>query len=152
LKPLDGAHAAGARIILTARNPERLQRTAKEIDALSTAAFDATDFKLLKRFFDDRSAHLLLRLQIARDAANKVRPGGTLLFMGAPAMTRNLSLVLARPSQPHRAGLVDTPLSAQLLGDELENRRNQLRSMLPIRRVVEASDVAALALHIMKGG
>jgi hypothetical protein len=64
LKPLDGAHAEGVRIILTARNPERLQRTAKEIDALSTAAFDATDFKLLKRFFDDRSAHLLLRLQI----------------------------------------------------------------------------------------
>jgi NADP-dependent 3-hydroxy acid dehydrogenase YdfG len=43
LKPLDGAHAAGARIILTARNPEGLQRAAKEIDALSTAAFDATD-------------------------------------------------------------------------------------------------------------
>jgi hypothetical protein len=27
-------------------------------------------------------AHLLLPLQVARDAARKVRPGGTLLFMG----------------------------------------------------------------------
>jgi len=47
------------------------------------------------------------------------------------------------------AGFVDTPLSATLPGDELENRRNQLRTALPIRRVVTAADVAALAVHIM---
>ena len=47
------------------------------------------------------------------------------------------------------AGFVDTPLSATLLGDELENRRKQLRETLPIRRVVEPADVAALAVHIM---
>jgi NAD(P)-dependent dehydrogenase (short-subunit alcohol dehydrogenase family) len=47
------------------------------------------------------------------------------------------------------AGFVDTPLSAALLGDELENRRNQLRATLPIRRVVTAADVAALAVHLM---
>src|SRR5438445_408200 len=47
------------------------------------------------------------------------------------------------------AGFVDTPLSAALLGDELENRRNQLRATLPIRRVVGPADVAALAVHIM---
>jgi hypothetical protein len=40
-------------------------------------------------------------------------------------------------------------LSASLLGDELDNRRNQLRATLPIRRVVTASDVTALAVHIM---
>jgi len=33
------------------------------------------------------------------------------------------------------------------LGDELENR--QLRAELPIRRVVQPADVAALAVHIM---
>jgi NAD(P)-dependent dehydrogenase (short-subunit alcohol dehydrogenase family) len=32
---------------------------------------------------------------------------------------------------------------------ELENRRNQLRATLPIRRVVGPTDVAALAVHIM---
>ena len=47
------------------------------------------------------------------------------------------------------AGFVDTSLSASLLGDELENRRNQLRATLPIRRVVGPADVAALAVHIM---
>jgi NAD(P)-dependent dehydrogenase (short-subunit alcohol dehydrogenase family) len=47
------------------------------------------------------------------------------------------------------AGFVDTPLSASLLGDELENRRNQLRATLPIRRVVGPADVAALAVHLM---
>ena len=30
----------------------------------------------------DVDAHLLLPLQVARDALSKVRPGGTLLFMG----------------------------------------------------------------------
>jgi len=40
-------------------------------------------------------------------------------------------------------------LSASLLGDELESRRNQLRATLPIGRVVGPADVAALAVHIM---
>jgi len=67
-----------------------------------------------------------------------------------PALTASLALELA----PVRinliaAGFVDTPLSASLLGDELDNRRNQLRATLPIRRVVTAVDVAALAVHIM---
>jgi hypothetical protein len=39
-------------------------------------------------------------------------------------------------------------LAASLVGDELENRRNQLRATLPIRRIVGPADVAALALHI----
>ncbi len=47
------------------------------------------------------------------------------------------------------AGFVDTPLSATLLGDELEGRRKELGTTLPIRRVVQAADVAALAVHIM---
>ena len=47
------------------------------------------------------------------------------------------------------AGFVDTPLSAAILGDQLENRRAQLRETLPIRRVVGPADVAALAVHLM---
>ena len=47
------------------------------------------------------------------------------------------------------AGFVDTPLSAELLGDQFEERRNQLRTTLPIGRVVGPADVAALAVHIM---
>lgn len=195
------ARTEGAKVILTGRNPERLQRAATEVDALSTAAFDATDFKLLERFFGDLSgpvdhvlvtgpgpyyttladldfdrarshldAHVLLPLQVARHAGKKVRPGGTLLFMSGtngrrtakgfvlisaltaalPAMARNLAFELA-PVRVNliAAGFVDTPLSASLLGDELENRRNQLRATLPIQRVVEPGDVAALAVHIM---
>src|SRR5207248_4720859 len=46
------ARAEGAGVILTGRNPERLQRAAPELDALSSAAFDATDFDRLERFFD----------------------------------------------------------------------------------------------------
>jgi NAD(P)-dependent dehydrogenase (short-subunit alcohol dehydrogenase family) len=194
------ARAEGARVILAARNPERLRQAAREVDALSTSAFDAADPVAIERFFRDLpmidhvmvtagrpyygrladmdfaqirdliGEHLLQAIYVARYAANKVRPGGTLIFMGGtggrrpangmsitgamtaalPALTANLALELA-PVRVNliAAGFVDTPLSAELLGDELENRRNQLRATLPIRRVVEAADVAALAVHIM---
>jgi NAD(P)-dependent dehydrogenase (short-subunit alcohol dehydrogenase family) len=48
-----------------------------------------------------------------------------------------------------RRHFVDTPLSERLLGEKIEDRRNQLRATLPIRRVVGPADVAALAIHIM---
>jgi NAD(P)-dependent dehydrogenase (short-subunit alcohol dehydrogenase family) len=72
------------------------------------------------------------------------------LAAAGPAMTKTLALELA-PVRVNliAAGFVDTPLSAAILGDELENRRNQLRATLPIRRVVGPADVAALAVHIM---
>src|SRR5579863_8324362 len=50
------ARAEGARLILTGRNPEALQRAASELDALSAAAFDATDPAALERFFGDLPA------------------------------------------------------------------------------------------------
>ena len=116
------------------------------------------------------SEHILLALWVARNAAGKVRPGGTLVFMGgtgARRPARGLALVsaataampafvagLALDLAPVRvnliaAGFVDTPLSASLLGDHLDARREQLRTSLPIRRVVGPADVAALAVHIM---
>jgi len=116
------------------------------------------------------SEHILLALWVARNAASKVRPGGTLVFMGgtgARRPARGLALVsaataampafvagLALDLAPVRvnliaAGFVDTPLSASLLGADLDARRDQLRATLPIRRVVGPADVAALAVHIM---
>jgi NAD(P)-dependent dehydrogenase (short-subunit alcohol dehydrogenase family) len=47
------ARVEGAKLILTGRNPERLQRTASELHVLSTAAFDATDPAALDRFFHE---------------------------------------------------------------------------------------------------
>lgn len=146
------ARAEGAEVILTARDPDRLQRVGVELGA-SVSAFDATDFERLGKFFDelprpidhvlvtgpgpyyapladfdfdaacrDLEAHVLLPLHIARNAARKVRPGGTLLFIGGtggrstavgltlistltaamPAMTKNLALELA----PVRVNLI----------------------------------------------
>ncbi len=147
------ARAEGANLILTGRNPERLQQAARELDARSTAAFDATDRARLGGFFRDLPTrvdhvmvtagqphygrlldldfeearrgldeHILLVLQVARDAASHMRPGGTLLFMGGtggrhpavgtgiastvtaalPALTANLALELA----PVRVNLI----------------------------------------------
>src|ERR1700678_4361004 len=47
------ARAEGAKVIPTGRETERLQRAASEVDAVSTAAFDATDPVALDRFFRD---------------------------------------------------------------------------------------------------
>src|ERR1700685_3300104 len=50
------ARAEGAKVILTGRNAERLQRAAREFEALSTTAFDATDTASIERFFRDLQA------------------------------------------------------------------------------------------------
>src|SRR5207237_4997958 len=114
--------------------------------------------------------HATLGLQVARNARPKMRPGGTLLLMGgtggrridhrlgivsaATAVLPPFTAALALELAPIRvnliaAGFVDTPLSATLLGDQLEERRNELRRTLPIGRVVGPADVAALAVHLM---
>jgi NAD(P)-dependent dehydrogenase (short-subunit alcohol dehydrogenase family) len=118
----------------------------------------------------DVDTHLMLPILIARQASGKVRPGGTLLFLSGtggrrtatgltlisaltaalPALTRNLAVEIA-PIRVNliAAGFVDTPLSASLLGDQLDARREQLRTTLPIGRVVGPADIARLAVHLM---
>jgi NAD(P)-dependent dehydrogenase (short-subunit alcohol dehydrogenase family) len=195
------ARAEGADVIVTGRNPDRLQTAATALGALSTATFDANDLAALEAFFaqlegpidhvmvtaggpyyaplaemdfdEARRAlqeHPMLMLGVARHAAGKVRSGGTLLFMSGTggrrtgiglgiisaataalsALTANLALEIA----PVRVnliapGFVDTPLSASLLGDQLEVRRSELRTTLPLGRAVGPADVAALAVHVM---
>lgn len=195
------ARMEGADVILTGRNPNRLEAAAADVGTQRTAAFDANDPAALRRFFEDLptpidhvlvtaggpryapllemdadevrrqlTEHIMLGLEVARNAANKMRPGGTLLFMGGtggrrighglgiasaataalPPFTAALALELA-PVRVNliAAGFVDTPLSASLLGDRLDERRNELRTKLPIGRVVGPADDAALAVHIM---
>jgi NAD(P)-dependent dehydrogenase (short-subunit alcohol dehydrogenase family) len=195
------ARTEGAEVVLTGRNRERLEQAAADVDAHSTAGFDATDSAALKQFFDGMpdpidhvmvtgpgpsygpllemdpdqvreviGDHVVLSLEVARNAAPKMRAGGTLIFMGGTGgrrISRELGIVsaataalppfvatLALELAPVRvnliaAGFVDTPLSASLLGDQLEERRNELRTTLPIGRVVGPEDVAALAVHLM---
>ena len=47
------------------------------------------------------------------------------------------------------AGFVNTPSSASLPGDEIDERREQLRTTLPIGRVLGPADIAAPAVHLM---
>jgi NAD(P)-dependent dehydrogenase (short-subunit alcohol dehydrogenase family) len=194
------AHQESAKVIITARDPERVQRAGLEL-AGSIAAFDATDFHRLGSFFDELrkpidhvlvtapgphnvpladldvdearrqlEARLLLPLQVARRAADAVRPAGTLLFIGCTdgrqaiagrtfitaitaalsSMTKSLACELA-PIRVNviAAGFVDTAQSAAMLGDRRRARREQLASTLPIRRVIGPADIAALAVHLM---
>jgi NAD(P)-dependent dehydrogenase (short-subunit alcohol dehydrogenase family) len=195
------ARAEGAEVILTGRNPDRLEHAARELGAYSTAAFDVGDPEAVDRFFEglpDQVDHVMvtaggpyyaplaaidlaearrsfdehvwLAVRLAQLAPGRVRPGGTLLFISGtggrkqgvglsiigaataamPALVANLALEMA----PIRInliapGFVDTGLSASLLGDQLEARREQLRSTLPVGRVIGPEDVAALATHVM---
>jgi NAD(P)-dependent dehydrogenase (short-subunit alcohol dehydrogenase family) len=119
---------------------------------------------------DALSGHIVVGLEVARNAVGKMRSGGALILMGGtgarriarglgiapaaiaamPAFAASLALEVA-PVRVNliAAGFVDTPLSASLLGDQLEERRVELRATLPIGRVVTPADVAALAVHIM---
>jgi NAD(P)-dependent dehydrogenase (short-subunit alcohol dehydrogenase family) len=195
------ARAQGAEVILTGRNPERLEQPGRELGALRTEAFDAADPSALAHFFDSCLApidhvmvtagdppyggllepspqearrlltgRLVLPLDVARAAVGKMRPLGSLIFMGStghrrprigegiistvsvatPTLIANLALELA-PVRVNMVapGFVDTRLSASLLGDRLEARREELRATLPIGRVVGPGDVAALAVHLM---
>src|SRR5581483_11371211 len=104
------------------------------------------------------SDHVVTALGVARHAVPRMRPGGTLLLMGgtggrrisralgiasaATAVLPPFTAALALEIAPVRvnliaAGFVDTPLSASLLGDGLDARREELRETLPIGRVVE---------------
>ena len=50
------ARAEGADVVLTGRNPGRLNQAALEVGAQRTAAFDATDTAALAGFFQDLPA------------------------------------------------------------------------------------------------
>ncbi len=194
------ARAEGAELTLTARSADRLHRVGLELGASVAAFDALDFERLGRFFdelptpvdhvmvtgpgpyyapladfdFDegrrDVDAHLWLPMHVARNAVGRVRPGGTLLFIGGtggrrpgsgfalisaltaatPAMAKSLAVELA-PIRVNviAAGFVDTPLSASLLGDDLEQRREQLRDTLPIGRVVGPADIAAVAVHLM---
>ena len=193
------ARGEGASVTITARDPDRLHRAGLEVGASTAAFDATDLERLARFFAElpgpidhlllsgsgptyvpfaeldpetarrDVETHLLLQLQVARNAAGRMRPGGTLIFIGGTggrrpsvgpvfgavsaamvAMTRSLALELA-PARVNliAPGFVDTPLSASYLGDQLDARREELRTTLPIGRVVSAADVAALAIHLM---
>lgn len=195
------ARAAGADLILTGRDRDRLERAGREVGALRTAELDLGDRAGLEPFFaglptpvdhvlvtgggpmyvpiadlDFQAAlrvldeHLLGALRIARACATPVRPGGSLTFItgtdarrpgvgssvaailaaALPTIAANIAVELA-PLRANvvAAGFVDTPLSARILGDDLDRRRAELRATLPIRRVVGPADVASTVVHLM---
>lgn len=195
------ARVAGAELIVTGRDPGRLDRAGEELAAVSTTRLDLGDVAGLDHFladlppridhvlvtgggpgyspiadldFDETlrvlDEHLLGALRVARGCAGRVRAGGSLTMVtgtharrpgvglcvaaiaaaAVPVIAANAAVELS-PMRVNAiaAGFVDTPLSARILGDDLERRRAELRATLPIHRVVGSADVAAVAIHLM---
>jgi NAD(P)-dependent dehydrogenase (short-subunit alcohol dehydrogenase family) len=195
------ARDAGAEVVITGRDPERLAHAAADVGARSSAAFNANDPAAVGDFFEGLPGaidHVMLTagrptysrlldldadqarealaerivpaLEVARGAAPKMGGGGSLILIGGTgarkisreigigsaavaamaAFTATLALELA-PIRVNliNPGFVDTGLSARVLGDGLEERRQELRRQLPIGRVIEPTDVAALAVQLM---
>jgi NAD(P)-dependent dehydrogenase (short-subunit alcohol dehydrogenase family) len=194
------AHAAGAKLIITGRGPQQLDALRDELGATTASldlgdpagiqSFFAglpgpvdhvmitgggpvygpiatLDFSKAQQVLDQ---HLIASLRVARECADRVRPGGSLTFLtgcdarrprsgqviaaimaaALPTIAANVAVELA-PIRVNTiaAGFVDTPLAARVLGEELEHRREELRATLPIRRVVGPADIAAMAITLM---
>jgi NAD(P)-dependent dehydrogenase (short-subunit alcohol dehydrogenase family) len=192
---------AGAELILTGRDPDRLDRASAQVANARTATVDIGDPASLDRLLAGMATpidhvlvtgggpvyapiadldldlaarvldeHLLGALRISRACRGHVREGGSLTFVtgtdarrpsvgssvaaimaaAIPVIVANVALELA-PVRANAiaAGFVETPLSARVLGEDLDRRRDELRALLPIRRVVGPADLAALALHLM---
>jgi NAD(P)-dependent dehydrogenase (short-subunit alcohol dehydrogenase family) len=164
------ARANGADMILVARDPDRLHRVGLELAASIAAFDVTDSSRLGRFFAalpapvdhifvtgpgrcyttprgfgldaarDDIDAHLLLPLQVARNAAGKVRPDGTLLFMGStgdrrPAAGFALAAALtsALPALVNTLALEVAPVRVNLIA---------AGSAGP-------GDVAALAVYLM---
>ena len=197
------ARAEGARVIVTGRDAGRLQQAAKELDAKTSAfdATDPAaleqffrelptsfnhllmtagrpyyaplvemDFEEVRHVVD---SDLLLPLRLARLAIGKVKPGGTLVFVGGtgarrpavglsvisalsvgmPALVANLAVELA----PIRVnvvspGWVDTPIWETLAGDAKSERLAAMAARLPARRVGTPADLAAAYAAVLDNG
>ena len=164
------ARASGADMILVARDPDRLHRVGLELAASIAAFdvtdssrlglfFDALPAPVdhilvtgpgrcyttpcgfgLDAARGDVDAHLLLPLQVARNAAGKVCPGGTLLFMGSTGDRRPAAGVAL-------AAALTTALPA--LVKALALQVAPVRVNLIAAGSAGPADVATLAVHLM---
>jgi NAD(P)-dependent dehydrogenase (short-subunit alcohol dehydrogenase family) len=169
------ARAAGAGLVITATDPDPLHRAGLELEAgiaaldpldfdrltrffgalsapvdhVALAALGHRDTRLegldadtARRGLD---AQLLVPLQVARNAAGRLRDGGTLLFLGGGAAGggRSLGPVVS-------AAL---PALTASLALELPGIRVNLISGVPASPAPSAAaEIAALAVHLMTNG
>ena len=160
------ARAAGATLIVTGRDPVRLPTLPVRIAPCAVTGGGPGYSPIADLDVDEalrvRDERLLGALRVARGCAGRILAGRSLTMVtGTHARRPGVGLCVAahrgrsrardrrqrgRRAVPMRenaiaAGFADTPLSARVLGGDLE-----FRGALPIHRVVGAADVAAVAL------
>ena len=164
------AQAHGADLILVARDPGRLHRAGLRLAASIAAFDATDSARLGQFFTalaapvdhvlvtdpspcytgpcgfgldvarQDVEAHLLLPLQVARSAEGKVKPGGTLLFMGsagdrrpAAGLALAAALTAALPAMVKTLALEVAPIRVNLISAGFAG----------------PAEIAALAVHLM---
>ena len=157
------ARAEGAGVILAGRDSARLQQAASELGALDTATFDANDPVALAEFFEHLPGpvdHVMVtagRPYYARlndmdfEQARRALQGSAMLMLGVARYPRPGGQPgpgdRADPGERGRRSLRrHTPVGIDSRRRAHE-RRIELRTTLPIGRVVGPADVAALAMR-----
>jgi NAD(P)-dependent dehydrogenase (short-subunit alcohol dehydrogenase family) len=149
------ARDEGADIILTGRDPERLEQASAELGALSTSAFDATDPAAVARFFTGLPGQIDHVLVTA--GSQYYAPLATIDFEAA---RRNLDEHLLLPLRIGRDGAgrvrpggtfifmtgAAVPAIAASLAVEIAPVRV---NFIAAGRVAGPDDVASLAVHLM---
>jgi NAD(P)-dependent dehydrogenase (short-subunit alcohol dehydrogenase family) len=139
------ARAEGADVVLVGRDPDRLERAAREVDARSTAAFDATDTSALLRFFNELPGtidHILI-----------TGPGpsyGPLLEMTPAQVQQALSdhIVLGLEVARHARGKMRPGGTLLLMGGTAGRRISRELGIVSAATAALPPFVAALALEL----
>jgi NAD(P)-dependent dehydrogenase (short-subunit alcohol dehydrogenase family) len=139
------ARSEGGEVVLTGRDPERLERAARELSARSSAAFDADDAAGVKRFFDELPApidHVLV-------AAYTRRAYGPMLQLAPEEVGQGLGrrvtqvLEITRHAAPKMR-----PGGTLLLTGCSEGKFNHASGITPAAFAVLPPFTAALALEL----
>ena len=137
------ARAEGAEVILAGRNTERVERAARRLDAVGTAAFDAADPEELARFFASLNAPIDHAMVTAGDP-----PHGSPLGVPPAEARRLLTERRVLPIEVARAAVGKVNGSLIFMGCAVHRRPKVGEGVITTTSVAIPMQIAGLALGL----